>query len=180
MKIATKSIAACAYETSAAGPTDSKARAWPAVVRPVRRTKLRIVRGRGGSIRVSGAVSAPCGARSDAAADFWTLEGAMWLLSATRLHQRAAGVPPGCCHCPVAVTPHNNVNAIVALAGKVSSSSPAGVSKFGHCAAAGQTAATGALDGVQEVTVQLSPALGTSLTRLLLAAVEPLLVKVTV
>ena len=88
--------------------------------------------------------------------------------------------PLSCCHCPVAVTLHNTVNVIVALAGKVSNSSPAGLSKFGHWAAAGQAAAIGALDGVQDVTVQLNPALGTSLTRLLLAAVAPLLVKVTV
>ena len=83
-------------------------------------------------------------------------------------------------YCPVAVTPQVKLKLIVALAGKVLSSRPAGKSRFGHNAGNGQAAAIGKLLGVQAVTVQLSPALGISLAKAPFAAVVPLLVKVTV
>ena len=89
--------------------------------------------------------------------------------------QVASGV-----YCPVVTTPQDTLNVMVASAGKVPSSNPPAVSKLGHWAAAGQAAAMGRLDGVQAVTVQLRPALGTSLTVLPSAAVAPLLVNVTV
>ena len=82
-------------------------------------------------------------------------------------------------YCPVAVTPHVRTKVMVLCGGKAGKVTPP-VSRFGHWPSTGHTAAMRATLAVQEVTLQLGPTPGLSATVALLAAVLPVLVKVTV
>lgn len=83
-------------------------------------------------------------------------------------------------YCPVAVTWQLSMKLKLELAGKVATLRPPAANRFGHSPAPGQMAA-GEPDAVQAVTVQLDkPVLGVSLAIAPLAAVAPVLLKVTV
>ena len=80
----------------------------------------------------------------------------------------------------MAVTPQLSVKLSEELGGKVAMLRPPAVNRLGHNPEAGHTA-TGEPAAVHPVTEQLDkPALGVSLAIAPLAAVAPLLVKVTV
>ena len=78
---------------------------------------------------------------------------------------------------PVAVTLQVNSKLKLPMAGSVARVKPPPVNRFGHWPAAGHTALP---PGVQLVTEQLKPALGTSRTIAPSAAAGPVLVKVSV